>query len=103
MGTFAASHNLYDRLTQKKKDSNQDDAIKKLEDKFAEMSKKKEGEADKKDVLKDELDKSGQMVKREYDVAYDRLGRRFAAGDSECTLNRRRFLVALVLCSDPVR
>lgn len=97
VGTFAASHNLYDRLTQKKKDSNQDDAIKKLEDKWAEMAKKKDGDADKKDggddkkdVLKDELDKSGRMVKREYDGAYDRLGRRFAAGDSKSSSLRRR-------------
>lgn len=85
MGTFAASHNLYERLNQKKKDENQDGAIKKLEDKFDQMSKKKDGDSDK-DDLKDSLDKSGRVIKREYDAGYDRLGRRYAVGDSKLPL-----------------
>lgn len=93
VGTFAASHNLYERLNQKKKDENQDGAIKKLEDKMDQMVKKKDekkddGDADK-DDLKDSLDKSQRLIRREYDVCYDRLGRRFAVGDSECTLQPR--------------
>lgn len=47
---------------------------------------KKEGGDSEKDDLKDSLDKSGRLIKREYDVCYDRLGRKFAVGDSKCTL-----------------
>lgn len=83
VGTFAASHNLYERLSQKKKDGAQDDAIKKLEVKFDELSKKKESGEQKKDELKESLDSSGPIIKKEYDIGYDRLGRRFAVGDSK--------------------
>ncbi|KAJ4412459.1 hypothetical protein N0V82_008778 [Gnomoniopsis sp. IMI 355080] len=94
VGTFAASHNLYERLHQKKKDDNQDGAIKKLEEKFEQMSKKKEDDSEK-DDLKDSLDKSGRLIKREYDVCYDRLGRRFAVGDilTENELQRQIILL----------
>lgn len=47
---------------------------------------KKEGGDSEKDDLKDSLDKSGRLIKRKYDVCYDRLGRKFAVGDSKCTL-----------------
>lgn len=47
--------------------------------------KKDDGDADK-DDLRDSLDKSQRLIRREYDVCYDRLGRRFAVGDSECIL-----------------
>lgn len=82
VGTFAASHNLYDRLTQKKKDENQDGSIKKLEEKLDQMATLKEDGSKKKDDLKDELDTSRWLIKREYDGAYARLGGRFATGDS---------------------
>ncbi|KAJ4387780.1 hypothetical protein N0V93_008382 [Gnomoniopsis smithogilvyi] len=81
VGTFAASHNLYERLNQKKKDDNQDGAIKKLEEKLEQMTTKNKESDSEKDELKDSLDKSGRLIKREYDVCYDRLGRRFAVGD----------------------
>lgn len=85
VGTFASSHNLYERLSQKKKDANQDDKIKKLEEKFDAEMKKKEGSGnDKSDELKNTLNSSGPLIRREYDVGFDRLGRRFAAGDSKC-------------------
>lgn len=74
-------------MHQKKKDDNQDGAIKKLEEKFEQMSKKKEDDSEK-DDLKDSLDKSGRLIKREYDVCYDRLGRRFAVGDSESSYSK---------------
>lgn len=81
VGTFAASHNLYERLSggQKKKDAGQDDEIKKLKGELEQMK----GGGKKPDELEKNLNTSGPMIKQEYDVGYDRLGRRFAVGDSK--------------------
>lgn len=93
VGTFASSHNLYERLKQTKKDANQDDKIKKLEEKFeTEMKKKDGGGNDKSDELKNTLNSSGPLIRREYDVGFDRLGRRFAAGDSKCAHRPTHFI-----------
>ncbi|KKY36565.1 hypothetical protein UCDDA912_g03475 [Diaporthe ampelina] len=79
VGTFAASHNLYERLSggQKKKDAGQDDEIKKLKGELEQMR----GAGKKPDELEKNLNTSGPMIQQEYDVGYDRLGRRFAVGD----------------------
>ncbi|KAL2283106.1 hypothetical protein FJTKL_10209 [Diaporthe vaccinii] len=79
VGTFAASHNLYERLSggQKKKDAGQDDEIKKLKGELEQMK----GAGKKPDELERNLNTSGPMIKQEYDVGYDKLGRRFAVGD----------------------
>lgn len=86
---------MYERLSQKKKDGAQDDAIKKLGEKIDEM-KKNDGGGNgggggqgqgKSDELRNSLDTSGVLIRREYDYGFDRLGRRFAIGDRECSLS----------------
>ncbi|KAK7727907.1 hypothetical protein SLS63_006987 [Diaporthe eres] len=83
VGTFAASHNLYERLSggQKKKDAGQDDEIKKLKGELEQMKGAGNGDQKKPDELERNLNTSGPVIKQEYDVGYDRLGRRFAVGD----------------------
>lgn len=90
VGTFAASHNLYERFTQQKKDGAQDEAIKKLNEKMEKLqmnegggSSGNNGQQGKHDELRISLDTSGRLIKREYDYGLDRLGRRFAMGDRE--------------------
>ncbi|KAJ0115857.1 hypothetical protein J7T55_004026 [Diaporthe amygdali] len=83
VGTFAASHNLYERLSggQKKKDAGQDDEIKKLKGELEQMKSTGKSDQKKPDELERNLNTSGPVIKQEYDVGYDRLGRRFAVGD----------------------
>jgi hypothetical protein len=38
----------------------------------------------KPDELERNLHTSGPIIRQEYDIGYDRLGRRFAVGDSKC-------------------
>lgn len=58
-----------------------------MEDKLDQVTKKKEEGGDKpedkSEELKRSLHTSGPLIMREYDYGYDRLGRRFAAGDSK--------------------
>ncbi|KAG8163140.1 hypothetical protein KVR01_007618 [Diaporthe batatas] len=83
VGTFAASHNLYERLTggQKKKDEGQDSEIKKLKEQIEQMKSGGKNDQKKPDELERNLTTSGPLIKQEYEVGYDRLGRRFAVGD----------------------
>lgn len=67
---------------QKKKDEGQDDEIKKLKGELEKI--KGAGKGDQKpDELERNLNTSGPVIKHEYDIGYDRLGRRFAVGDSK--------------------
>ncbi|KAI3390941.1 hypothetical protein diail_8339, partial [Diaporthe ilicicola] len=83
VGTFAASHNLYERLSsgQKKKDAGQDDELKKLREEVEQMKNTGKSDQKKPDELEQNLNTSGPVIKHEYDVGYGRLGRRFAVGD----------------------
>lgn len=90
VGTFAASHNLYERFTQQKKDGAQDEAIKNLNEKIDKLQMNGGGggggnndQQGKRDELRISLDTSGGVIRREYDYGLDRLGRRFAIGDRE--------------------
>lgn len=68
---------------QKKKDEGQDDQIKKLKGEIEEMKAAGKSDQKKPDELERNLNTSGPLIKQEYDVGYDRLGRRFAVGDSK--------------------
>lgn len=56
------------------------------------MKKTGGGEREKSEELRHSLDTSGLLIRREYDLGYDRLGRRFAIGDrkSSCLLSMPR-------------
>ncbi|KAF2235259.1 hypothetical protein EV356DRAFT_523238 [Viridothelium virens] len=107
IGTFASSHNLYERLREKhqqeKRDEGQNQEIKKLKDEIDQMKKGKKGKDDdssgssseddrprrrrsksrrrSRDNLLEYLDRSPALIRREYDQGYDRWGQRFASGD----------------------
>jgi len=79
---------LYERLAQKRQqkhvDKGQDSEIKKLRDEVEELSKsrKEEPPQRRRDELEDSLDRSGPLIRREFDENYSRLGRQYAIGDS---------------------
>lgn len=68
---------------QKKKDEGQDSEIKKLKSELEQLKGAGKSDEKKPDELARNLNTSGPMIKQEYDVGYDRLGRRFAVGDSK--------------------
>ncbi|KAF2763494.1 hypothetical protein EJ05DRAFT_496313 [Pseudovirgaria hyperparasitica] len=90
IGTFTSSHNLYERLGEKrkqhKKDEQQNDAIKELKDEIKDLKKGGKNDARRDDSpradnLVSSLDQSGQMIQREFNNGFARLGDRFAGGD----------------------
>ncbi|KAI0197453.1 hypothetical protein EV127DRAFT_11273 [Xylaria flabelliformis] len=100
INTFLASINLWDRMSerrkQQKKDAKQDDEIRKLKEQAAqaEGSNQKRGNEDgrrphqSKDDIEDEeealsrsLERSEALIRREYNNGAGRLGKRFAVGD----------------------
>lgn len=68
---------------QKKKDEGQDDEIKKVKGEIEQMKDAGKSDQKKPDELERNLNTSGPVIKQEYDISYDRLGRRFAVGDSK--------------------
>jgi hypothetical protein len=87
---------LYEAVSKKraqlKRDTGQDEEIKKLKER-AEAADRRERERDddrsrsrsrgpRRDDFADSLDRSGAMIQRQYEQGYERLGRRFAMGDS---------------------
>ncbi|KAF2267470.1 hypothetical protein CC78DRAFT_490369 [Lojkania enalia] len=89
IGTFTSSMGLWDRVNEKrkqnKKDSKQDDEIKKLRE-AVEKSEKRANEREeqlrRRDEVGESFERSGAMIQRQYDEGYGRLGRRFAMGDA---------------------
>ncbi|KAI1487529.1 hypothetical protein F5X96DRAFT_649458 [Biscogniauxia mediterranea] len=91
IGTFSSSIGLWDRVNekrrQKRKDTKQDDEIRKLRDQVNKAGKQnKEREEDlsrqpREDDLCRSLERSGALIMREYDEGLERLGRRYAVGD----------------------
>ncbi|KAI0904107.1 hypothetical protein F4823DRAFT_234092 [Ustulina deusta] len=99
INTFTASINLWDRVSerrkQKKKDSKQDDEIRKLKEQIAQTDgHKQKREADDHrcaydrgtgdddgEALSRSLERSEVLVRREYNDGAGRLGKRFAVGD----------------------
>jgi len=100
VGTFTSSMGLYETIAkkrhQRKRDTGQDEEIKKLKERV-EAADKREKERDDdrddgrrrgsprlgpRDEFAESLDRSGAMIQRQYEQGYERLGRRFAVGDS---------------------
>ncbi|KAF3007737.1 hypothetical protein E8E13_009877 [Curvularia kusanoi] len=110
VGTFTASMGLWERVhdrreahKQKKRDTEQDDNIKKLQERFDEAQKKADKRQEEIDRLRDGRDsgarggdnrmgyhddvgnnfeRNGMMIQRMYDDMYGRYGNRFARGDA---------------------
>ncbi|KAI1345345.1 hypothetical protein F5Y01DRAFT_300791 [Xylaria sp. FL0043] len=102
INTFTASMNLWDRVgerrKQKKKDSKQDDEIRKLKEQVEQTDKRTQkpevdghrraydnkgavDDDDDGDALSRSLERSEALVRREYNEGAGRLGKRFAMGD----------------------
>ncbi|KAF2802171.1 uncharacterized protein BDZ99DRAFT_210698 [Mytilinidion resinicola] len=98
VGTFTSSMGLYEAIAkkrqQRKRDSGQDEEIKKLREKVEKADKRDDRERDDsrrrrpsprggpRDEFSDSLDRSGAMIQRQYEQGYQQLGRRFAVGDT---------------------
>ncbi|KAI0450195.1 hypothetical protein F5B21DRAFT_491919 [Xylaria acuta] len=100
INTFLASINLWDRMSerrkQQKKDAKQDDEIRKLKEQAAladgpnqkrgnedapRPHPSKENEEDDEEALGRSLERSEALIRREYNNGAGRLGKRFAVGD----------------------
>jgi hypothetical protein len=110
VGTFTASMGLWERVhdrreahKQKKRDTEQDDNIKQLQERFDEAQKKADKRQEEIDRLRDGRDggggrggerrigyhddvgdnfeRNGMMIQRMYDDMYGRYGNKFARGD----------------------
>lgn len=88
MGTFTSSIGLWDRVKdrrrQNRRDTTQDDEIKKLKAQveastaaIREQSSRREA----RDEVGDSFQRSGALIRREFDNGYERYGRDFAVGD----------------------
>lgn len=110
VGTFTASMGLWERVhdrreahKQKKRDTEQDDNIKQLQERFDEAQKKADKRQEEIDRLRDGRDsggrggerrigyhddvgdnfeRNGMMIQRMYDDMYGRYGNKFARGDA---------------------
>ncbi|KPM37895.1 hypothetical protein AK830_g8679 [Neonectria ditissima] len=91
VGTFTSSMGLWDRVKDKRKqqrrDTTQDDDIKKLKA-YVERSEKREKEQGRaiegsrdRDEVAASFQRSGALISREFEDGYERLGRDFAIGD----------------------
>ena len=101
IGTFTTGIGLYERVSERRKqkhtDSGQDEKIKSLEKRLddSEANRNNQSRQDDDgpprrggsqsrygdDYLRNSLQRSGPMIRREYDQDYARLGSRFAEGD----------------------
>ncbi|KAI1497154.1 hypothetical protein F5X99DRAFT_32775 [Biscogniauxia marginata] len=92
IGTFSSSIGLWDRVNerrrQKRKDTKQDDEIRRLKDQVNKAGKQSSGQEEEPgrrprgDDLSRSLEWSGALIRREYDEGLERLGRRYAVGDT---------------------
>ncbi|KAH8887128.1 hypothetical protein GQ53DRAFT_693458 [Thozetella sp. PMI_491] len=85
IGTFTTGINLYDRVSEKRKQANtdrgQDDKINALEKRLNDSENARKGRGQRGEDLRDSLEAGGPLIRREYDRDYGRLGARFAEGD----------------------
>ncbi|KAI5919086.1 hypothetical protein F4810DRAFT_688800 [Camillea tinctor] len=91
IGTFSSSIGLWDRINerqrQKRRDTKQDDEIRKLQDQVNKAGKQNKEHEDglsrqpREDDLCRSLERSGALIMRQYDQGLERLGRRYAIGD----------------------
>ncbi|KAF2711318.1 hypothetical protein K504DRAFT_427599 [Pleomassaria siparia CBS 279.74] len=105
IGTFTSSMGLYERIADKrkqgKKDSKQDEDIKKLQN--AEKHGREGARESWKDTWRDHdgddvgdnLGMAGVMIQRQYEEGYGRLGRRFAIGDTQTENQLQAQIIAL--------
>ncbi|KAF2195537.1 hypothetical protein K469DRAFT_681842 [Zopfia rhizophila CBS 207.26] len=92
VGTFTSSMGLWDRVNEKrnqqKRDYKQDSEIKKLREQVEQAEKRSKERDDElqrrklRDDVGDSFERSGALIRREFDDGYERLGRRFAVGDT---------------------
>ncbi|KIW07213.1 hypothetical protein, variant 2 [Verruconis gallopava] len=87
IGTFTTGMGLYERLEQKRKqkkvDTGQDDKISQLQKQMKEIEERSEKNARRvrEDDLRESLQESGPLIRREYNRDFARFGDRFAMGD----------------------
>ncbi|KAF4445600.1 hypothetical protein F53441_10664 [Fusarium austroafricanum] len=85
VGTFTSSMGLWDRVKEKRKqakrDTTQDEEIKKLQEQVEEASKDRERICKDRDEVEASFQRSGALINREFEDGYQRYGRRFAVGD----------------------
>ncbi|SPJ79119.1 uncharacterized protein FTOL_07510 [Fusarium torulosum] len=88
VGTFTSSMGLWDRVKEKRKqskrDTTQDEEIKKLKAQVEENSKYKDRASERSrvsDEVEASFERSGALINREFEDGYQRYGRRFAIGD----------------------
>jgi hypothetical protein len=80
---------LFERVDQKRKqkkvDTSQDDKIKELQKEIRDIGdrSKEDSKKSREDGLRDSLQESGPMIRREYNRDFARFGDRFAMGDCE--------------------
>ncbi|KAH7233441.1 hypothetical protein BKA59DRAFT_560232 [Fusarium tricinctum] len=88
VGTFTSSMGLWDRVKEKRKqtkrDTTQDEEIKKLKAQVEENSRYKDRALERSrvsDEVEASFERSGALINREFEDGYQRYGRRFAIGD----------------------
>ncbi|KAH9910059.1 hypothetical protein F4778DRAFT_713942 [Xylariomycetidae sp. FL2044] len=91
IGTFSSSMGLWDRVNEKrrqgKRDTKQDEEIRKLREQVEANKQSRQRQESRRRPDDDadlgySLERSGDLIRREYDVGYERLGRRYAVGDT---------------------
>ncbi|KAJ4128846.1 hypothetical protein NW768_007367 [Fusarium equiseti] len=89
VGTFTSSMGLYDRVKEKRKqakrDTTQDEEIKKLRAEVDKASHERDRAALDRQRIRDDVEasfeRSGALINREFEDGYKRYGQRFAIGD----------------------
>lgn len=113
VGTFTSSIGLWDRVQDKRKqgkrDLKQEEAIKKLQERADKVEKERD-ELHRRgpprqalpppsryydDEVGDSFERSGQLIQRQFDEGYGRLGSRFARGDTLTENQLQRHIIAL--------
>ncbi|RYP04491.1 hypothetical protein DL764_004430 [Monosporascus ibericus] len=109
IGTFSSSIGLWDRVRQRRRDLKQDEEIKALKDKV-ETADRHSADATwrsqhpqpspqlrdrDRDEVAESLERSGALIRREFDDGYERYGRRFAVGDAATENRLQAQIIAL--------
>ncbi|KAF2877744.1 hypothetical protein BDV95DRAFT_480258 [Massariosphaeria phaeospora] len=107
VGTFSSSMGLWDGINkrrQSKRDSRQDDEVKKLREAVEKNTKNREAEAPRRrdrdrerdrDDVGETFERSGAMIQRQYDEGFGRMGRKFAMGDTVTENQLQAQIIAL--------
>ncbi|RYP42290.1 hypothetical protein DL768_010378 [Monosporascus sp. mg162] len=110
IGTFNSSIGLWDRVKQRRRDLKQDGEIKALKDKIEAADKRSADAISRlqhpqppppqlrdrdRDEVGETLERSGALIRREFDDGYERYGRRFAVGDAATENRLQAQIIAL--------